>query len=66
MTRREMQDAITMLKRDLAETMLELGNVRSRVWDLETAREVDKHAARQPKAPLPQAGCGDGLGRGHE
>ncbi len=66
MTRREMQDAITILKRDLAETKLELGNVRERVWELEKARDADKYAARQRKPSLPQAGYGDGLGRGHE
>ena len=66
MIRREMQDAITILKRDLAETMRELGDLRSRVWELEQARDADKHADGQRKVSRYPAGYPHGLGKGHE
>ncbi len=47
MTRREMQDAITVLQRDLVEATGEIDDLRGRVWELETARAADKQAARQ-------------------
>ena len=42
MTPDELQDAIATLQRDLAETMLELGETRRRVLVLEEAREAER------------------------
>ena len=69
MTRRELQemrDAIAALQSDLAETLRELGELRSRVWELEQARTLDRVAARHPGAKNFQAGYPHGLGKGHE
>lgn len=41
MTPDELQDAIATLQRDLRETMLELGETRRRVLELEQAREAE-------------------------
>ena len=49
MTRREMIDAILILQRDLRETMRELGDVRSRVWQLERERDIKRpNGGRRP------------------
>lgn len=42
MTPDELQDAIATLQRDMAETMLELGETRRRVLVLEEARDVER------------------------
>lgn len=49
MTRREMIDAILILQRDLRETMNELADLRSRVWQLEQARDAARpNGGRRP------------------
>ena len=55
MTPDELQDAIDTLQRDLAETMQEMGDLGSRIWQLEHARDIN-HQKRGRGTPRFQTG----------
>jgi len=63
MTPDELQDAIATLQRDMAETMLELGETRRRVFELEKAREAEQQKRGRGTGRF-QTGYVDVLGLG--